>query len=247
MSFDPYQSRVLQVIGRCYDPSFTLANPTIDLSDLGFQQTDLITGTDLAGNVTAQGVVALDKQRPGCPLVALAGTKTPGQWLLDFLAVLAYPDHFCPGGWSEEGFTRFFLTLALGSGMKLTDAFSGVTGVTAGGHSLAGPLATFLAGLISADELVGFASPKPGNGTLGRWVRGRVGKITLYANAPDLVVHVPATIEPFLDFEHVNALTALNSTGIASGSVECRHNWRTYLHLIDPAQALDPACALPAA
>lgn len=239
----PFHSIALQVLGRCYDPGFTPANPKIDLTDLGFRQTDVILGTDLQGNLAAQGCVAISDAMPGSPLVSIAGTKTPGQWFLDFLAVLMDSD-FCPGCQTEAGFTDFYHTLRLGSGMGLRQAFAGVSGVIAQGHSLGGPLATMLAGDCKADELIGFASPKPGNDVFARWIRSRVSKITLYANAPDVVPHVPLTIDFIEDFEHVDLITGLNSRGLTKHSLECYHNWRTYLALIDPSQSLLPECAV---
>lgn len=241
--FDPFHARILQVLGNCYAEEFAAAPFAADLTPLGFVQTDVIFGPNPGGQRIPQGCVALDPKKTGCPLVSIAGTKTPGQWFLDFLAMIKDSD-FCPGSQTETGFTDFYHGLTLGSGMGLREAFSSVPGVTVQGHSLGGPAATMLAGDCKADELVCFASPKPGNAAFARWVRAQVSKITLYANAPDVVPHSPLTLEPIEDYEPVDTVTALNSRGLTRHNLGCYHHWSTYLHLIAPGFGLSPDCTL---
>ena len=213
---------------------------------------DTILGTDLDGHTSIYGLIATDQAGNG--YVGIRGTQTPAEWFADFEAIMtACP--FCQGAHVEHGFLDIYRTFVLGSGRPLMPFLAQLTNLAVAGHSLGGPLATYLAAEARALTLVGFASPKPGDRDFADFVQRQIREIILLANLPDVVPHVPLSLPkiPFLsslpiplefDFEHVNTLTMLNSTGMVQPGLEPAHCIDTYLHCIDPSWPVEPRFAI---
>lgn len=226
-----------RLINRAYSEDFIQNGVPPSLASEGYTLADVIVGTDPGGVKIHYGFLARS-MIDGSFAIAIRGTDTPGEWLEDFLAVLVSTP-FASGSENHAGFFDLYRNLTNGIGIPIGKAFADLGApVAVTGHSLGGPLATMLAGEIGAALLVGFASPKPGNGKFAAWIRARVSNIELYANVPDVVPHVPFTLPPFEDFLHVDCLTVLDSSEIVSGGLRPAHDLNTYLHLLDPAQPL---------
>lgn len=187
-------------------------------------------------------------------IVTIRGTQLPGgsivEWLDDFDAVLE-PCPWAPAGcqW-HRGFGRVYGTLTVGA-MKLGAYLTGLKAssaktVTASGHSLGGPLATFAAGEAGLDAPVLFATPKPGNAALRVWLSARWLPLlglhqNSYANPNDAVPKVPITVDwplRLFDFAHVFDLcelaagTAVPPVGPGWGE---SHALGNYLRLLEAA------------
>lgn len=196
---------------------------------------DSILGTDPDGVTRSYGIIAHDDANR--VYVGIRGTDSLAEWFADFRAILvACP--FAPGSMVERGFLGIYSSFRLAAGGNLKELFTGFAERFVAGHSLGGPLATFLAAEIKADVLVGFASPRPGNGEFGAFVRVNTGLILLYANMNDFVPKVPLTILPLFAFEHVAGLIDLNPGAAVIGTPSAQHSLSTYLHMIDPTQPL---------
>jgi Lipase (class 3) len=208
----------------------------------GLTLIDAIHGNDADGSEQLFGSVMTDEA--GALHVSIRGTQTPLEWLADFEAWLVeYQASRFPKTCVERGFWTLYKTFHLASGKNLIETLSAFPVKYIAGHSLGGPLATYLAVDIKADQLIGLASPKPGNMEFCAWAITQTKQITLYTNKPDVVPHAPLTIPGLseFDFEHVAALTPLDSKGLVKPGLAAAHNISTYLHLLDPSQPLDPA------
>ncbi len=64
------------------------------------------------------------------------------------------------------------------------------------------------------------------------------------ANNQDVVTKIPFKIPLLFDYEHVETLYEFTSKGVVKWDPVCWHDMKTYLHWLDPAVAVDPACAL---
>lgn len=184
-------------------------------------------GTDQNGVTSPYGFFA-SSESDNSAVVAVRGTLTPVEWLEDLEALLV--DAFPAGAKVEAGFLSIFNSLTIG-GIPAGTALSGTPNLSVCGHSLGGPLATLMAASAKAQNLVGLASPKPGNLAFATWVDQQVENITLYANTPDVVPHVPLTLPPWEDFCHVGPLTPLDSSGKTKG-LSAAHAIETYLALL---------------
>ena len=198
---------------------YTVGDGDLDFWDFGLGVADEILGTDTDGITRRYGALLVDSLAPGRVLVAIRGTKGAPEWESDFDALLiACP--FAPGAKVHAGFNGIFVTFRLKSGLTVSQAVEKYTHRIVMGHSLGGPLATYVAALAAADELVCYASPKPGDPGLGAWIRSRVPVRTFYANPKDIVPHAPLTITnlppPFVnfDYEPVDYATPLNPDSV---------------------------------
>jgi len=195
----------------------------------GMEQSDTIYGKDLDGAEHPFGIVATDTVTKEV-YVGIRGTDNWLEWITDGEALLV-GSTFAPGARCELGFLSLYLTLRLTNGpISSLPAVSGIAG-----HSLGGPLATMLATANKARELVCFASPKPGNLAFAQVADESVASITLYANVPDVVPHVPLTLPPWESYTHIAPLTVLDSTGSTHG-LRAAHDLNTYLKLLGGTQ-----------
>lgn len=213
----------------------------VDFSLMGCTTEDEILATDQNGVQTRYGVVLRHHDPAVGLLVVIRGTRTLVEWLSDAEAILE-GWAFALGTSAHHGFSAIYRTFTLKSGLPLVAKLASTPGrVTVMGHSLGGPLATYLAALARVSELVCYASPKPGDPALGAWVKAQVPNITLYANPKDIVPHLPLTIThlppPFVneDFEHVDFLNPLDPARVTppiSTDWEDSHNILSYRRLI---------------
>lgn len=209
----------------------------------GLTFVDSILGTDPDGVTLSYGIIARDEANT--VYVGIRGTETLAEWWADFHAFLV-PCHFAPGCKVESGFSGIYSSFRLASGGSLKTLLAGFTQRFVAGHSLGGPLATYLAAEIEADILVGFASPRPGDDAFGAYVRVHTGLILLYENVKDFVPGVPYTKLPLFAFSQVSGLLPLYPGAAVLHTEAAQHALATYLHLIDPAQPLDPEDVAPA-
>jgi hypothetical protein len=185
----------------------------LDFSDLHLRVVDEIEGTDLNGVVTRYGVLLVSTDTPDSLLVAIRGTRSAIEWVSDAMAFLRAA-HWATG-LIEDGFGTIFDSFRLGSGRTLPQACGAYGSSVVFGHSLGGPLATYVAAITGASELVCYASPKPGDAEFAAFVRSRVTTITAYDDLPDVVPTLPRTFgDPLgrFNFQPVTAVTVLNPT-----------------------------------
>jgi lipase (class 3) len=202
----------LHVLGcNVIDRVHTVTEGAIDFSDLGCQLVDEVIATDLDGVVTRYGVLLVSTDTPNRLLVFIRGTKSAIEWVSDGVAVLE-ACRFAPGCKTEKGFTDIYETFRLKSGRTIISVISGFARAVVFGHSLGGPLATYLAAQMQVAELVCYASPKPGDAAFARFVRANVPTITLYDDVPDVVPKLPFTLDDPLDeFDFVHVLPVLTA------------------------------------
>ena len=114
------------------------------------------------------------------------------------------------------------------------------------GHSLGSALATLYvaenaaAGLVRTPLICTFASPRVGDPTFATTFNQLGLTSWRIVNELDLVPNFP-----FIGFQHIDTLHLYNSGSSVTWSLTCWHSLRTYLHLLDPKQSLDPGCAWP--
>lgn len=212
----------------------------LDFSDLGFAIEDEIVATDANSVLTRYGVCLKPAATEGTVLVVIRGTRTLIEWMSDAEAVLV-DCPFAAGTKVHRGFAAIYATFALKSAFPLLAYLETHPCVVVMGHSLGGPLATYLAAQVRANELVCYASPKPGDPAFGAWVKAQVAERTLYANPKDIVPHLALTITnllaPFVneDFEHIDFLTPLDPASVTppvSTDWVDAHNILNYRRLI---------------
>jgi triacylglycerol lipase len=87
-------------------------------------------------------------------------------------------------------------------------------------------------------DLYTFASPRVGDGTFAE----AFDKLPIVSwrvvNELDIVPKLP----PPILFTHVEPAYTVNSANLTKWTLGCWHALTTYLHLLDPAQPLDPGC-----
>ena len=86
-----------------------------------------------------------------------------------------------------------------------------------------------------------FASPRVGDKTFVDTFNGFELTSWRIANAPDIVPNIPPDI---WGYGHVDTLTLLDSSFSVQPTPACAHALSTYDHMLDPAQPVDPACAI---
>lgn len=115
-------------------------------------------------------------------------------------------------------------------------------------HSLGAALATLFV-IENKDKkkfdisiLCTFASPHVGDSEFVR--QFNLLPITSWrlVNTQDLVPKVPLHIHSLFDYRHVATACEFSSRGVVKWSPLCWHSMKTYLHWLDPATELDPAC-----
>ena len=123
------------------------------------------------------------------------------------------------------------------------------------GHSLGSALATLYTlenaakrartsatAFPNVTDLYTFASPRIGDGTFAEAFDKLPITSWRIVNELDIVPNLP----PPILFTHVEPDYRVNSANLTQWTLSCWHALTTYLHLLDPAQPLDPACAVTA-
>ncbi len=224
-----------------YDPSFLSKPLSLDLSDLNRTLVALIYGNDPGEGMIPYGFVS---DGTDGPIAWIRGTEIPFgnfiEWEKDFEAVL----DDCPiasGCKWHRGFGSIYLTLyVVGRGVEspLGLFLATLRNLTVSGHSLGGPLATYAAGAGNAKNLVLFASPRPGNSALAKWVKEQTSlyeghSIASYANLNDIVPKVPLEA---MGFESVIPPTELSPTSVTPAIPDDwaqSHHLPNYLRLLE--------------
>jgi hypothetical protein len=228
-----------QLIQRFYpetNPTFFSRPMDTPVVDLGFRfVVDSIWGTDFGGDPVVYGLI-LEPNRAvdGVLDVALCGTRTEVEWIMDALAILDDVP-WAPAGAgvkAHRGFLGLESTLRTSKGIPLAAFLAGAT-VTVSGHSLGAAEAVVLAAHLGAAELIAFAPPRVWNPAGAIWADSRVPLKTLYMNyrpLPDIVPMVPPEWpEPFRHQEGSACRMAVLKAG---ASFSERHSLPTYLALI---------------
>lgn len=198
------------------------------------------------GQPVCYGYVAQNKHNPSQYVTVIRGTEGLLEWAEDgqFLAV-PHPS----GGKVEAGFYGIYTGFkfwALGHGPVAaplgTAALVGDQGVmTVVGHSLGGPLATYLAydlaKLLGARvQLCALASPRPGNADFARALAAAVPAHVVYNYVLDVVPRVPFGFG-YCDLPNVVWLTPSTVAARIAFDLDCHHHAVCYAALLDYAVA----------
>jgi len=150
------------------------------------------------------------KRFDGLTLIALRGSRTPGDWIRDLLAM---PDPFYHHGQLGPVHRGFALGTEQACG-EILRASEG-TEVVLIGHSFGAAHADILAGLMcvsgrSPKRRVCFGEPQPGFARLAEVLKAVPGASYrnghAVAHEHDLVTDVPFTLPPFAEFVHPTPL-----------------------------------------
>ena len=163
------------------------------------------------------GLLAADKS--GFVTVAIRGTVSPIEWFKDSQA--AFTSSPIGAGRTEQGFTSIYrsLTWQSGSSPGEIDAVAG--------HSLGGPLATYL-GLHStlntghAPELLVIESPAPGDAEFVTYASPLFASITRWENPHDVVPDLPGRILGYRDL--IAPVTTIDTTPLGIGIFDLAGN-----------------------
>lgn len=120
------------------------------------------------------------------------------------------------------------------------------------GHSLGAALATLLVmenwskKKFDITNCCTFASPHVGNTEFvelfNQLALNSAFSSWRIANNQDLATRIPFRIPLVFDYQHVQTLCEFTSKGVVKWDPVCWHDMKTYLHWLDPALAIDPAC-----
>ena len=222
-----------------------------DLTNAGYDLLFWLNAKDFSTK-TFYGYIAVSKSDPGEYVLAIRGTRTFQEWLLDFAAV-AVPFRGAPnGGFVALGFHLIFesfefIEKATGAVMSLTGAagkLANVKSLLVTGHSLGAALATLTgaylalnntAGLKDKLEVTTFASPRVGLLDFALAFNHNVKNSHRIWNVLDIVPEFPTF--PFI---HVNGFGDKLNQGEAQLSrlritPPCEHHLRNHQWLLDPA------------
>ncbi len=256
-----------------YQASVTNGNtltPTVDpgLAAAGYKLTYWLAAHD----ITAQlfyGYMAQGINNPGDIVLAIRGTETPEEWILDFEALPVLFHAGAAAGFVALGFNdvqkSFQFLDGTGTISSLADAIVrisaavNITSVRILGHSLGGALAVLsaaelairnTAGVKPLIELYTYASPSVGLPDFADWCNNNISTIWRVWNVLDIVPYVPPI--PFLHEAGLGHALVQSQSQLESidTNPRCEHNLGTYQWLLDPAAfPLNNGClvAAPAA
>ena len=211
----------------------------------GYRLALYLTGTDHVARRTEPeffGFVAQSIENPASLVVALRGTDTMLEWLVDAeFASIAFT-RVAGAGHVEDGFCSIYDSLAAhtpdGEPADLHDFLrrTSPTGpVTVVGHSLGAAVATLLALDIAVNDAIAMlalytlASPRVGNAAFATFFDAHVPTCWRVVNAPDIVPRLPPL------YTHVSTAQVVDSldAGVRH-SLACYHSATTYQYLLDP-------------
>jgi len=203
-----------------------------------------VFSTDIAARLI-YGFIASGK--PGEYFIALRGTETAEEWLLNLAAI---PVPFPGGGLVTAGFFAIFERLECedenGKIVTLREAVATlpVESLLVTGHSLGGAIATLVAADLATVlpwrvELLTFASPRVGD----LFFRNRIDHGVIHhrvANPLDVVTHLPS-----LPFFHCGVKQRVGVANVDHSTVKftplAQHSLSTYQWMLDPdAYTLPP-------
>lgn len=228
---------------------------------------DKVEWLDASSTVTRKlapvnyGFLAMSTMGPPMLMIALRGTDSLDEWLIDAEMGLV-PFSQVPGaGQVEHGFHSVYSTMtfvpnvngAPGTPRPLRQGLLSVitspqAAVALAAHSLGSALSSMLlvdlttgSGALAPTQINAYllASPKVGNVDFANALVNKVGAQTWHVRyEPDLVPKVPGY--PYVT-AHVQSIVFPANPAVAS-SVACNHSLETYLWLLDPHYDLSTQC-----
>jgi hypothetical protein len=267
MPYDPItasqKARFIQFAYNMFSGNPASLTPPVDpgLATAGYDLVFYLTAKDFQ-SVKFYGYVAAATADPGDIVVAIRGTETFTEWLLDFDAL---PLPYLGKGLVADGFRliaeSYQLTTPAGAAVgNLTAALAArnaatpITNITVLGHSLGGALATLAAAQIAFSgaaatiplTLWTYASPRVAFPDFMSAFNTAVPNSYRIWNSLDIVPEVP--VFPYV---HVGQSEQLKQTQAQIQKLKvsspCEHHLTTYEWLLDPANfQLDTDCQLAA-
>lgn len=268
MPYDPLvaaqKALLVQFVYDMYATDPNSLTPAVDprIAQNGYRLVHYLKAKDIQDE-KFYGYLAASVASPGDLVLAIRGTQTAQEWLLNFNALpLPYLGKgFVPAGFRSIAQT-FQLSDTAGTDVgNLTDTLNSynaqthITSITVLGHSLGGALATLAAAQIAftgvpngaALSMWTYASPTVGFPDFAGAFNRAVPESYRIWNSLDIVPQVP----PF-PYLHVGQSEELKQTPAQIQQLlvtpPCEHHLTTYEWLLDPAHfSLDSGCALNAA
>ena len=211
----------------------------------GYQLVLYLTAIDRACGKTEPeffGFVAQSTARPQELVVAIRGTDTFLEWIIDAEFKPVPFSRVAGSGHVEDGFCSIYDSLtALAPDGTPADLHAFVRStspagsVTVIGHSLGSSVATLLAlDLVVNDgvrdlTLYTLASPRTGDAAFATFFDAHVPASWRVVNTPDIVPKLPPL------YTHVNTEYCVDSLNVdARHSIACYHAGTTYLYLLNP-------------
>lgn len=227
--------------------------PPVDprLEAAGYNLTYWLAAQDFTDTLF-YGYMAQSIANPGDIVLAIRGTETPEEWILDFEALPVFFHAGAEAGFVALGFNdvqqSFQFLDGAGTISSLADAIvrisatATITSVKILGHSLGGALAVLsaaelairnTAGVKPLIELYTYAAPTVGLPDFADWCNNNIGTIWRVWNVLDIVPYVPPV--PYLHeaglgyplVQNVGQLESINTIP------RCEHNLGTYQWLLD--------------
>ncbi|MES1261447.1 MAG: hypothetical protein ABUS49_06905 [Acidobacteriota bacterium] len=246
-------------------PGQLMPPPDPGIDRAGYRLTFWLSARDLHDTVF-YGYIAQSKTEPGDIVLAIRGTQSPAEWLLDFSALPVFFHADANVGLVALGFQSIEESFAFldGTGVSssLADAVarisaqSTIRSFTVLGHSLGAALATLAAAELAARNTVGvkplltlytFASPRVGLLDFAAWCTANVANTYRIWNLLDIVPETPTF--PYIHVAGLGDCLVQTTEQLAQLSKlpRCEHNLRSYQWLLDPANfSLDNGCSTAA-
>ncbi len=219
----------------------------------------------LLAQLTCYGVVV---QRPNNEVVvAIRGTDGIAEWIEDaeFVFKPYAPTLPLPAGTTarvEQGFWGIYASLnyvdlqgvVIGSAAAtIATLYKGASSIVVSGHSLGGPLATYLAlDLARVDPrqtIRGcyFASPHPGDDAFAAFFQETIGNYVVYNYVMDVVPRMPPTNIGYTSLANRRVITPALAKAEVTLGLGCNHHIVCYLAMLDYPQTLAALNPVPAA
>lgn len=245
LAFDPTVAygygAVIEIAYRLFKPG--VLDPTVASGQLpaGWTLITELTAIDKVAHKTEPEFfgLALQSAADNGVLVAIRGTDTLLEWLID-AEFTPRPFQGAPGGGLvEDGFASVYDTLTCtttgSSVLSLVKQLPAGTKVTIAGHSLGAAVATLVAADIGANlpgldlALYTYAPPRVGDATFVKFFAAHVPVNFRIVNRPDIVPRLPPLYDPVgneIDFDST-------AYPVVAHSLACYHTLTTYLWLLD--------------
>lgn len=267
MSFDPTlaakQANFVNFAYNMFAAEPNSLRPPVDpgFAAAGYDLIFYLSAHDLQ-DIKFYGYLAAETASPGNIVIAIRGTETPAEWILDFDAL---PLPYLGKGMVAGGFRAIAQSFQFmdPSGTVLGDlpttlaarnAVTPITSITVLGHSLGAALATLAAAQIAFSN-----SPTGGTLKLATYASPRVGLLdfmTSFNQAIPTTFRIWNTLDfvpqvPTFPYVHVGQSEELKQTQAQLQHLQvnpgCEHDLTSYQWLLDPADfAVKAACVLNA-
>jgi hypothetical protein len=271
MAFDPTVAAkygaIVQLVVDMYERDKTNLTPAVD-GRLGAAEFDLVAHIQAVDHFAERkelqfyGLVARARGDSPAIVVAIRGTESPIEDLIDLEAVPRRFPMIADAGEVEDGFLSVFQSLAIApatGGASSLDEFLGtfaadqIVKLIFTGHSLGAAVATMAATAAAARfaplaprvSLYTIASPAVGDQAFATEVDARVPNHFRVWNEHDIVPRLPPFYKQSAGAGIELKPTVDQYTRIRRNPV-CQHELKTYLWLLDPQTfPLAPECSAP--